>query len=434
MRVGLAACLILALAQPAQAEPGLTMGQAIARGMAHDASVLEATTGSDLARVTAREARAGSFPQMRFSVGTGGTNNLTTLLNPAAGGAKTDQNLANLLSASGNAYGISRLSLSQLVLDPEVGTSQDLAELAVLEQELRLKQARLEAGYQAAFAFLAVAIAENRQMLARVGERISALRLAASAYRQTKAQALPGELAQSRQALVEARHARMAADRQFSQDRQALARRLGTDAGVPLATESLVVWSMPGRDAAEAAMLGERLEMALGAIASRRERRAAPADGWVPTLYLGLSVGTVTTSSAAGLTPDVNLTAAANWNLLDGGRNQARREQATLRLANQEAALARTRAELRSELHARYDAFEAAQDALELASEEKVAAARYLEDCQTRLKKGVGTQADEREAALFLEQAEWTLAISRLERIKALGAVRRAMGRDPLAP
>lgn len=413
----------------------LILEEVIARGMSSDAAVVEATRAHALAQAARREVDAGYWPQLRLSVGAGGTNNLTSLMSPS--GTQTNQNLANLLSASGNAYGTSRLSLSQVLLDPALWTSHDLAELTASEEDLKLAEARRQAGFDAAIAHLAIGVAQSRLLAAQAGEELAQERLRTASYRLGRGLVPVGEEVRARQAHLESQHARYQAERALRQARLRLAARLDLELGAlgAWATPSAVPWTVPPRSQALELALAGRTDLRLATLAVEREARLRQAEGasaW-PALYLAVSAGAVSTTAGSGVYPDANAAAGASWNLFDGMRGQARREQAELRLARQEAAAARLRREVRDELQEQQEAADGAQEALTLAMRQEEVARGYQDESRIRAARGGGTLGEVREAELAFRVARHETRACQFEAWQAQARVARSVGLRPRA-
>ena len=222
------------------------------------------------------------------------------------------------------------------------------------------------------------------------------------------------DLAETRQAILEASRDQQAARRLVNELR---ARSL--DERIDLLPDSLLVFpDLPPLDAALAGARArhEGLTIADAAIrAAGAERRLATA-GFLPSIAVAADYGF--TGHDLRFSRDNDLMAGAvilQWNLLRGGRDRARRDEATLAL--ERARIARDEREAAIEREARdaWDAAATARDAVNAALARLTSAGRTFELVRRRYEEGLASHLEFTEARSALTSAGLNATITRYQ-------------------
>jgi outer membrane protein TolC len=433
------------VAQPAtQPATGSPLDGLVAEALERNLGLAAHRAADERAEAVVRETRGLLLPNVTLDTRRSRLRNTIDLgdfVNPAyaaLNGVLGAQRFPTDLSVSQPFAQETRLRVAQPLLAPQAAAAQAVSRAARDVQGAELRRAARQLAAEVQLAYLGWASAAraaeiHESTLGLVDAQLRTLERALKAGTVTPDAVLRAraDRAEVEQTLAEARERAAAAARALNQLR---ARPL--DAPIAPVADSLLLLpldSLPNAYLASAAARREELRQADGGVRAARARERLAAATFLPTIAVGFDYGLQGADYGVPLDRGYRvLSVVASWNLVNGGQDRARRQEAVL--DGERARL--QRAEL-SDLVALQvtNAFEAARVArasIATAEERLAAASRTFELVQRRWAQGLATQLELLDARTAFTRASLNGALARhtyaarwveLERAAALRAI-----------
>lgn len=433
--------IILACAlatSPIAAQSPDPFGALIREGFRNNLALARERLAEDQSEAAVRQARALYLPTLSFDARysrTSGVLDVGDLVNPAyealnqiTGSNRFPTDIDATLPLAQE----TRFRLGQPVYNPAIQANYEASRsLRGLQgAELRAAMRQLAADIQTAWlqhasASRVVELYQSTLTLVRENERVNERLLAAGTITPEAVLRARADLSEVEQQLAEARERQDAARRAWN---LLLDRPLETPVPgipedalafeLPSSPDGLVRMALARREELEQTTWGER--------AAEAQERAATAS-FLPTISLGVDYGVQGQEYRFGPDEDVLVASVVvQWNLFNGGRDVARRQQAAL-----EARRARTQREelsRRIELEVRqtYDAARVASQATRTASDRVTAARRAFELVARRREEGLASQVEFIDARTAYTRAELNEILTRYRYAMRWVALERA--------
>ena len=418
----------LASSAQAQAKPD-PLGGYIREALRSNLSLAQSRLSEDQADARTREARALRLPSVSFSTRrseTSGGLDLGDLVNPAyralnqiTGTNAFPTNIGLTLPLRQE----SRVRVAQPIYQPAIGASVRAAssardaETAAVRSAARQLIAQVETSYWQVAS--AVRVAElYRATLPLVDEhvRVNERMLANGTVTAEAVLRARAERSEVQQQLADAEQQRSAAARAFN---VLLDRSLDSPIELPsdetVAKVASVADSLTADDLVRHALASrDELRQATFAIDAAAAQEKAASAAFLPTVGVALDYGIQGDEYRFDRNHDAFVASVVvEWNAFNGGRDEARRQQAGI--AESRARLARRDVERRIELDVRqaYDAVQVARAAIVTAQDRSAAAQRGFELVSRRHAEGLASQIEYIDARTSATRAALNLIVTR---------------------
>lgn len=431
-----AACVLAS--SPTAAQSSDPFAALIREGFKKNLALARERLAEDQSEAAVRQARALYLPTLSFDARysrTSGVLDVGDLVNPAydalnqiTGSNRFPTDIDATLPLAQE----TRFRLGQPVYNPAIQANYEASKsLRGLQgAQLRAAMRRLAADIQTAWlqhasASRVVELYQSTLTLVRENVRVNERLLAAGSITPEAVLRARADMSEVEQQLAEAEERQSAARRAWN---LLLDRPLDTPVPaipddalaveLPSAPDGLVRTALARREELEQTTWGER--------AAEAQERAATGS-FLPTISVGVDYGVQGQEYRFGPDDDVLVASVVvQWNLFNGGRDVARRQQATL-----EARRARTQREelsRRIELEVRqtYDAARVASQATRTASDRVAAARRAFELVARRREEGLASQVEFIDARSAYTRAELNEILTRYSYAMRWVALERA--------
>ena len=431
-----AACVLAS--SPAAAQSSDPFAALIREGLENNLALARERLAEDQSEAAVRQARALYLPTLSFDARysrTSGVLDVGDLVNPAYEALNQITGFNRFptdIDATLPLAQETRFRLGQPVYNPAIRANYEASKSLRGQQGAQLRGAtrRLAADIQTAWlqhasASRVVELYQSTLTLVRENVRVNERLLAAGTITPEAVLRARADVSEVEQQLAEAEERQSAARRAWN---LVLDRPLETPVPaipddalafeLPSAPDGLVRTALARREELEQTTWGER--------AAEAQERAATGS-FLPTISLGVDYGVQGQEYRFGPDDDVLVASVVvQWNLFNGGRDVARRQQATL-----EARRARTQREelsRRIELEVRqtYDAARVASQATRTASDRVAAARRAFELVARRREEGLASQVEFIDARSAYTRAELNEILTRYSYAMRWVALERA--------